>query len=162
MTKEFLSALSKPFPISEVSIRMGAKSKDGESASVFIYVEVPTIENRLDEACAQFDADWETSKQIISTTEKSVVVKCALTISQGDKRVTREDFGEETVSKEGATEIFKSASSDSFKRAARAFGVGRYLQSAPYFIAKLNDKGRFAKKEEDIISELYRRMNLTF
>lgn len=159
--KEFLNALSKPFPIQDVSIRMGTKSKDGQSASVFIYVEAPTIENRLDDVCSQFEAFWETKKEIISITDKSVVVKCSLTLSHNGKSITREDFGEETVSKEGATEIFKSASSDSFKRAARAFGIGRYLQAAPYFIAKLNDKGRFAKKEEDIISELYRRMNIT-
>lgn len=161
MTKEFLNALAKPFAIEEVAIRIGQKNKDGDSASVFFYVEVPTIENRLDAVCAQFGADWESRKEIVFTSEKSIVVKCALTIHIDGRSLTREDFGEEVLSKEGATEIYKSASSDSFKRAARAFGIGRYLASAPFFVAKLNDKGRFAKKDEEIIAELYRRMNIT-
>jgi hypothetical protein len=115
----------------------------------------------LDSVCAQFGADWEARKEIVSVSEKSVVVKCALTIHEGGKSLTREDFGEEVFSKEGATEVYKSASSDSFKRAARAFGVGRYLAFAPFFLAKLNDNGRFAKSDEAIVSEIYRRMNLT-
>ncbi len=161
MTKEFLDALAKPFAVNEVAVRIGQKMKDGESASVFIYVDVPTIENRLDSVCAQFGADWEARKEIVSVSDKSVVVKCALTIHEGGKSLTREDFGEEVISKEGATEVYKSASSDSFKRAARAFGVGRYLAFAPFFLAKLSDKGRFVKSDEAIVSEMYRRMNLT-
>ncbi len=160
MTKEFLEALAKPFGIHEVAVRVGQKMKDGESASVYLYVDVPTIENRLDAVCAQFGADWEARKEIVSISEKSVVVKCALTIHEGGKSITREDFGEELFLKEGATEVYKSASSDSFKRAARAFGVGRYLAFAPFFLAKLDDKGRLVKSNEAIISEIYRRMNL--
>lgn len=161
MTKEFLDALAKPFAIDEVAIRIGQKMKDGESASVFLYVDVPTIERRLDAVCAQFGADWETRKEIVSVSDKSIVVKCALTIRESQASITREDFGEEVFSKEGAAEVYKSASSDSFKRAARAFGVGRYLAFAPYFLAKLDDKGRFAKTDTAIISEIYRRMNIT-
>jgi len=160
MTKEFLEALAKPFGIHEVAVRVGQKMKDGESASVYLYVDVPTIENRLDAVCAQFGADWEARKEIVSISEKSVVVKCALTIHEGGKSITREDFDEELFLKEGATEVYKSASSDSFKRAARAFGVGRYLAFAPFFLAKLDDKGRLVKSNEAIISEIYRRMNL--
>jgi hypothetical protein len=161
MTKELLDALAKPFAIDEVAIRIGQKMKDGESASVFLYVDAPTIERRLDATCAAFGADWEARKEIISVSDKSVVVKCALTIRDSQTSVTREDFGEEVISKEGATEVYKSASSDSFKRAARAFGVGRYLAFAPYFLAKLSDKGRFAKTDAVIVSEIYRRMNIT-
>ncbi len=161
MTKEFLEALAKPFAIEEVAIRIGQKMKDGESASVFLYVDVPTIERRLDTVCTEFGADWETRKEVIPVSEKSVVVKCSLTMHEGGKSLTREDFGEEVISKDGATEAYKSASSDSFKRAARAFGVGRYLAFAPFFLAKLNDKGRFAKTDAVIIAEIYRRMNIT-
>jgi hypothetical protein len=34
------------------------------------------------------------------------------------------------------------------------------LQSIPFFTAKVDEKGYFIRKDEEIVSELYRRMNI--
>jgi hypothetical protein len=160
MKKEFFEALAKPFAPNELSIRPGNRIKSGDAVIVLAYLDVATIENRLDAVCGQFNAHWESRKEILSGTGNTAIVKCSLVIHLDGAIITREDFGEEAVSKENVTEIFKSASSDSFKRAARAFGVGRYLQSIPFFTAKVDEKGYFIRKDEEIVSELYRRMNI--
>ena len=71
---------------------------------------------------------------------------CQLSVKIDDKWVTRSDVGTESnMEKE------KGASSDSFKRAAAKFGIGRYLSELPTRFCKakiLNEKGKFVPVDD--------------
>lgn len=117
-----LELLAKPFPVEAHKFLQG-----------LIYLHEEPISERLDEV----DPAWQFVIKSISTRPNAgeggasvatVVVHASLII----KGVSRDDIGMAVVqrTKGGdaeANEAEKAASTDAFKRAARKFGIGRYL-----------------------------------
>ena len=122
-TKEIFDALKEPFPPEDIQWRIGQKSKDGKKAMVLPYVTNRAIMDRLDEVVGPdkwFNKYHETSRG----SDNGYI--CELTIivdtEDGPRCLTREDGASCTN-----IEPIKGGLSDSMKRAAVQFGIGRYL-----------------------------------
>jgi hypothetical protein len=112
-TEKHLERLKAPFENTDVK---QLKTNWG----VMNYLDEEPIANRIEEV----DPAWILGEPIvIEDTASHVSIKVSVTI----KGVTR--WGVGTEKKNEGNEPFKSAATDAFKRAARLFGVGRYLLS---------------------------------
>lgn len=132
---EFFAALARPFdPIREIR-RREIKGKGGAVSVEF--VSARTVQNRLDEVCGP--AGWWTEYRPFG--EAAVV--CRLSIRTPDGSVlTREDVGGFSETRD-ESDFEKTGFSDSFKRAAVTFGVGRHLYGdgiPATLAAELNDE----------------------
>lgn len=108
--------LSRPFEPHEIEWRVGQVAKSKERATLLAYLTARAVMDRLDEVVGP--ENWQdTYRQ-----GPDGGVLCALSIRCGDAWVTKEDGGENTQ-----IEAVKGGLSDSFKRAAVKWGIGRYL-----------------------------------
>lgn len=83
------------------------------------YVTAQAVEQRLDEVLGP--NCWWAVYKVLSW--QPVVVECRLSVDMGEEVIVKHNVGEAANESEAA----KAAYSDAFKRAARAFGVARYL-----------------------------------
>lgn len=115
LTPENVKALTAPFALREHYWRQGGKGRE------LVYIEEEAISTRLDSV----DPAWElTVMGVWATREKEVAAHVRLTVCG----VTRDGIGQAEV---GGAEAEKTAATDAFKRAARLFGIGRYLLNPP-------------------------------
>ena len=120
LTTDDLIILRKPF-----------QPRDHEFKGNFAYIDEAEMATRIEEV----DPAW--TLEIISNTiraddvQTQAVCHARLTI----KGVAKDGIGMQTYNtgngKLLATELEKGAATDAFRRAARLFGVGRYLLKAP-------------------------------
>lgn len=113
-----ISKLAAPFPPDVVSWRVGPTTKNKDKGMALAYIDARDVQDRLTEVCGPFG--WQCKHEV-----------------SGDKRVTCHigikcpDTGEWIWRSDGAGESEmdgeKGSYSDSFKRAAVKWGVGRYL-----------------------------------
>lgn len=127
ITSEHLQILKAPFP-----------PDDHEFLRGMAYLREGAIAERIE----QVDPAWRGEVVNISNREGVITVLYRMTLLG----VIRENTGMAQVmqSKAGAeaNEAEKSATTDAFKRAARMFGVGRYLLSLPRHV---NDEKTLAR-----------------
>ena len=163
LSKRFFEELEKPFPIADVSVRVGMKRKDGTAALPLFYLQAEAVRNRFDLTCAMEGATWSYDFQIVASPSdhvatnidsKTLAVKATITVFKENLSVSRSSIGEETFANEN-TEVYKSAETDAFKRAAARFGVGGYLRQLEKMWFPLNEKGYFAESETEIIKKVY-------
>lgn len=88
----------------------------------FVYISEQAICARLD----QVDPSWHWDIKSVQVRDNVAVCVGTLTV----KGVTREGVGMDKIL-ENAGEAEKSAATDALKRAARLFGIGRYLLDNP-------------------------------
>lgn len=125
--------LSKPFLPEAVKLRVVAKTKDKTRGMVAPFVSARTVMKRLDDV---FGIEgWNDRYESIGSTLEGAFVKCSLTIDG----IMKEDIGSGTD--------YKSACSDSLKRAAVKFGIGRYLYDLPKPWVRLDDRGSIVNEE---------------
>lgn len=110
-----LNALSAPFPPDKVSWRVGSTNKDKTKGMALCYIDARDVMDRLDEVCGP--AGWQCSYP--HANGKTV---CSIGIKIGDEWVWKANGAGDTD-----IEAEKGALSDSFKRAAVCWGIGRYL-----------------------------------
>lgn len=108
--KKALELLRSPFPPQCIEWRPGSVAKTGQSCTLLAYLKVDAIEDRLDEVAPDWSCDYKQGP--------TGGLLCGITIGG----VTRWDGSENTQ-----IEAVKGGLSDAFKRAARRWGVGRYL-----------------------------------
>lgn len=111
LTQEDAQALNALFPQSDHEFTRG-----------FVYIQERAICDRLDAV----DPSWCFDLKSVQVRDNDVIVVGTLTLRQ----TVREGVGMAKIVEKGA-EAEKSAATDALKRAARLFGVGRYLLSAP-------------------------------
>jgi hypothetical protein len=182
LSQKFFEELEKPFPISDVSVRVGMKRKDGKAGLVLLYLDGEAVRKRLDLTCAMEGATWSYDFQIVASPidhvganidSKTLAVKATITVYKDNVSISRSSIGEETFMSEKKDknaetdankradarnenkEVYKSAETDAFKRAAARFGVGGYLRHLKEVWFPLNDKGLFAESETEIIKKVY-------
>lgn len=150
--KKIMDFIAKPFAPNEILWRVGQKSKDKQKGLVFAYMDARAIQARLD-ALVEADIgviDWCPAYTPIDlgtievkdwTGPHTVNVKgfmCTLTLIMSDGRTM--------VRQDGANitdfEPVKGGMSDALKRAASAFGMGRYLYKLPSLWVPINPKGQ--------------------
>jgi len=163
LSKKFFDELEKPFPIEDVSVRVGMKRKDGTAALPLFYLQAEAVRKRFDLTCEMEGATWSYDFQIVASPSdhvatnidsKTLAVKATITVFKENLSVSRSSIGEETFANEN-TEVYKSAETDAFKRAAARFGVGGYLRQLEKMWFPLNEKGYFAESETEIIKKVY-------
>lgn len=111
-TREISQALLKPFPDEMIEVREGK----------FFYVDARAVQSRLDEVVGP--GNWAFDFDVLHAEQGGVVIKGSLTIAG----VTKCDAGEHwRASDRDKIETYKAAVSDSLKRCAVHFGIGRYL-----------------------------------
>lgn len=123
---EILEKLSAPFDFKDLKFYPVA-IKDGRG-KVGSYIDARDVMNRLDAVLGV--AGWSTSYRCIDPADKAV--ECTLSIFQEGAWVSRADVGYPNEAKDADNpdkEPWKAAYSDSLKRAAVQWGVGRYIYS---------------------------------
>lgn len=140
---ELFTALCEPFPIEEVSWRVGPtnersrKEGDPVKGQPLCYVDARTVMDRFDSVCG---ADgWQCNY----TPGVATSIVCNIGVRLAGDWVWKADGA-------GATdmEAEKGALSDAFKRAAVRWGVGRYLYEvkAPWLELESRGKSSFIRE----------------
>lgn len=128
---DMFEALAAPFPPDAISWRVGSTTGDKSKGMALAYIDARDVQDRLDEVCGP--AGWERRHPHVSGT-----TTCELAIwIEGRGWVTKTDGAGDTD-----VEAQKGSLSDSFKRAAVNWGVGRYLYGLPSPWVALEAKGR--------------------
>ncbi len=117
-----LDDLKKPFPPEKISWRLGATNKDKTKGMALAYIDARDVMERLDEVCGP--GGWQTQHHDVGGGK----LACAIGILVPDPKqldamwIWKSDGA-------GATDVEadKGAFSDSLKRAAVQWGIGRYL-----------------------------------
>lgn len=134
-----LEDLKKPFPIEKISWRVGATNvrPDGTLAwgevpmgIPLAFIDARDVMERFDEVCTP--GKWQNKHP-----HANGKTSCAIGIKIDDEWVWKENgAGDSDV------EGVKGAFSDSFKRSAVLWGVGRYLYDVPNIWIELERKGK--------------------
>ena len=119
--------LSKPFDKKDIQWRVQRLTKDGTSGMALAYVNVRQVQDRLNEVMG---IDWQTKHEVFGA--KTI---CSLGLKLDGEWVWRSDGAGDTQ-----FEADKGAISDSLKRAAVSFGVGRHLYDLPSIWVKCQSK----------------------
>lgn len=107
--------LKAPFPARSVSWRVGSTTGDKSKGMALAYIDSRDVQQRLDEVCGP--AGWQDRYEVHGN-----ATICYLSLKIGDEWVTKADGAGDTD-----VEAEKGRLSDSFKRAAVKWGIGRYL-----------------------------------
>lgn len=125
--------LKKPFKPDEIEYRITAKSKDNKGLAV-AYIQNRAIQNRLDEVMG-FN-NW---KNEFSVVDKGKI--CGLSLRIDGEWITKYDGASDTN-----IASTKGGISDSMKRAAVQWGIGRYLYNLPSQWVRIDDKGKILER----------------
>jgi hypothetical protein len=146
---ERFARLADPLPMHAVEGRQDGKvdTKDGRHSARFVlYTESWYLSQRLD---TYFPGDWSldvTPLPVVTDEDGSVfAVKGSLTVGG----ITREDIGQ--------GKDWKQASTDSFKRAARRFGIGAELMLADALYVEVDSNSKYARPVESPAKAYFRR-----
>jgi hypothetical protein len=141
---DFYAALKAPFPVDEVSWRIGSTTKDKKKGQALAYIDARSVFDRLDAVCSNFG--WQCNYSHAASKDAKTICNLGLLMPVGpaDADLSTVDFqwiwradGAGDTDFEGE----KGAISDALKRAAVRFGVGRYLYSLPAPWVSLVEKG---------------------
>lgn len=110
-----LGMLKSPFPPGKISWRVGSTTADKKKGMALAYIDARDVMERLDEACG--NDGWQDRYEVHGT--KTI---CYLSIKTDAGWITKADGAGDTD-----VEAEKGSLSDSFKRAAVKWGIGRYL-----------------------------------
>jgi hypothetical protein len=121
MTIEF-AKLAEPFHASEIEWRIGraGKNNQGVWATAFAYVTNRAIQQRLDEVCGP--GNWKNEFSTPPNAPPASAALCTIYI-----RIDGEWVGKSDGADNSDMESTKGGLSDSMKRAAVQWGIGRYL-----------------------------------
>lgn len=141
-------ALAAPFPPDRISWRVGSTTQDKSKGMALAYIDARDVMGRLDAVCGP--SGWQaTYPHANGKTVCSIGVKC------DDEWVWKADGAGDTD-----YEAEKGALSDSFKRAAVRWGIGRYLYDLPSPWVEIDARGRSfvirepeLKKLEDLLTK---------
>lgn len=112
-------ALAAPFPVEKISWRVGSLSKDKTKAMVLAYLDARDVMERLDTICGV--GGWQNKHP-----HANGKTSCSIGI-----KVDNEWVWKENGAGDSQVEAEKGAFSDSFKRCAVMWGIGRYLYDVP-------------------------------
>jgi len=132
--RDVLEYLTEQIPENEIQWKPQVVKANEGYALMVAYVDARWVAQRLEDAT---DGDWHFTVDCLDKTPDSVAIKGSITACG----ITREDVGEyHRQGERDDMEMFKAAVSDSFKRAAVMFGVGRELYSLPIQKVKWNSQ----------------------
>jgi hypothetical protein len=141
---ELFTKLRAPFAPDRISWRIGSTTHDKSRGLAMAYIDARDVMERLDESCGP--GGWQCSYPHANT--KTV---CSIAIKVGDEWISKADGAGDTD-----VEAEKGALSDSFKRAAVRWGVGRYLYDLPATWVEIEGQGKSYKIKDTECAKLAR------
>ena len=129
-----LKLLKEFFPLSDIEFRVGTLNKEKTKGIVLAYIDNRAVQNRLDEVCGE--GNWKNEYK----EWKGMHQLCGLSINVDGEWITKWDGADDT-----AFESVKGGLSDSMKRAASMWGIGRYLYEIPNVWAEVIPSGNSYK-----------------
>lgn len=145
---ELFDRLAEPFPADAVSWRVGSTTQDKSKGMALAFIDARDVMERLDFVCGP--AGWERRHPHVGGT-----TTCEIAIwVEGRGWVVKTDGAGDTD-----VEAEKGSLSDSFKRAAVNWGIGRYLYSLPAPWVELVPAGRSFKIKDSEHAKLRRLLN---
>lgn len=133
MNQDSLKRLREPFAFKDVEWKIQVTTQDKTRGMAVAYIDSRAIQNRLDEVIGTFHwkntfAPWQNNSQI-----------CGLSVYDDERGdwVTKYDGAENTD-----IEPIKGGLSDSFKRAACVWGIGRYLYELGGIWVEIEQRGK--------------------
>ena len=117
-----MADLAKPFP--EDTIRWKPGAVTGNRAMALAYIDARIVQERLDDTVGP--ENWQSKFTML----ENGAVACELSIRIAGEWITKSDVGGESEQADQGDRT-KAAFSDSLKRAAVQFGIGRYLYHLP-------------------------------
>lgn len=131
--EEIMKKLQEPFNPEDIEWRIGSTTKDKTRGLALAYVTNRAIQNRLDEVVGPFNwkneyKEWKGNSQL-----------CGISIWDDEKKewITKWDGASDTD-----FEATKGGLSDSMKRAAYQWGIGRYLYKLPAVWVPIKQVGK--------------------
>jgi len=115
--EKIIDKLSAQFEDHEIEWRVGSTNKDKTKGLMLAYVTNRAIMNRLDSVVGA--QNW---KQSFKEIHKGIICSLSIRFTESGEWITKEDGADLTD-----IEPTKGGLSDSMKRAAVQFGIGRYL-----------------------------------
>jgi len=143
MNQAILSKLAEPFPFEMVGTKIQVTNKENTSGMVVFYLDGRDIQNRLDEVLGplnwknQYSVWQEVEDKESKKIQKSQLCGIALYNEERCEWVPKFD-GAECSEREPV----KGGLSDSFKRAACMWGIGRYLYEMDGVWVDIEPKGK--------------------
>lgn len=146
---DIFKRLSAPFPASEVQWKAGSVSDCGCWTIPIPFLTARSIQRRLDEVLGPMN--WNNRFTEVVTGNRLAAIRCAISARVEGEWNTKEDGAH--VDTSGRVEfLIKGAYSDSEKRAAVQWGIGRYLYSLQLPYVPCTSLGKvgsgFAKLDE--------------
>lgn len=134
-----MQQLKNPFHPDDIEWRVGSTNSDKSKGLALAYVTNRAIQNRLDEAFGVFGwrneyKEWKQTSQL-----------CGISVKFEGEWITKWDGADDSQ-----TEAVKGGLSDSMKRAAYQWGIGRYLYKLPQKWVKLKPAGRSYAIDEKV------------
>lgn len=135
--QEIMKSLQAPFHSNDIEWRVGSTNGDKTKGLALAYVTNRAIQNRLDEVFGPFGwrnefKEWKGTSQL-----------CGISIKFEGEWITKWDGSDDSQ-----TEAVKGGLSDSMKRAAYQWGIGRYLYKLPQQWVAIEPRGKsFAIKQ---------------
>lgn len=137
---DIMKELQKPFTIEELEFRIGAQTKDKTKAIPLVYVTNRAIQNRLDEIFTPFG--WKNEYKQWKEGQL-----CGISVLHNNEWITKWDGSSDTK-----IESLKGGLSDSMKRAAVQWGIGRYLyESENIWVPIVNGRMNLTLKDKQRI-----------
>jgi hypothetical protein len=133
MNHDILQRLKAPFPFDEVEAKIQVTTNDKTKGMAVFYTNSRAIQNRLDEVLGPFG--WK--NQYISWHERAQLCGIAVLCAERNEWIGKYDGAECSD-----VEPIKGGLSDSFKRAACMWGIGRYLYLIDGVWVSLEQKGK--------------------
>lgn len=139
MIDDLFDKLAAPFPADAISWRVGSTTQDKSKGMALAFIDARDVMDRLDLVCGP--AGWQC--RYSHANGKTV---CDIALKCGDEWIWKADGAGDTD-----YEAEKGALSDSFKRAAVRWGIGRYLYhlSSPWVEVEARGKSFIIKKGEE-------------
>jgi hypothetical protein len=135
--KNIMGALAKPFPAANVEWRIQHATQDKKKGLAVPYVQSRAIQSRLDEVVGPYN--WKTEYKPWHSVNNAASQLCGLSIYCEERKewIQKWDGAENTD-----IEPVKGGISDSFKRAAVLWGIGRYLYGLAAVWVEIEQRGK--------------------
>ena len=148
--EEITKNLRKPFTSKEIEWKIQVTTQDKAKGMAVAYMDARAVQRRLDEVIGPFN--W---KNVYSLWHDNSQI-CGISIFNDDRNewVTKFDGAENSD-----MEPIKGGLSDSFKRAATVWGIGRYLYEMEGVWVEIEPKGRSFVIKQDQYGKLERAYN---
>jgi len=148
--EEIIKKLREPFPFEAIEWKIQVTTQDKARGMAVAYMDARAVQKRLDEIVGPFN--W---KNVYSLWHDNSQI-CGISIFNAERSewVTKFDGAENSD-----IEPIKGGLSDSFKRAASAWGVGRYLYQLDGIWVDVESKGKSSAIKQNQYSVLEKEYN---